>query len=46
MRNYYFKLQSIDGNLSTKLMPINEAIREAIKVVLSYYAYRRKPRSA
>ena len=45
MRNYYFQLQAIDGNLGTTLLPINEAIREALKVVLSYYAYR-KPRSA
>ena len=46
MRNYYFQLQSIDSNLCTKLMPINDAIKEALKVVLSYYAYRRKLRSA
>lgn len=45
MRHYYFKLQSIDGNLCSKLMPINKAIEEALKIVLSYYAYRR-PRSA
>ncbi|HPF96971.1 MAG TPA: YkgJ family cysteine cluster protein [Mangrovimonas sp.] len=45
MRNYYFQLQAIDSNLCTKLLPINEAIKEALKVVLSYYAYRR-PRSA
>lgn len=45
MRNYYFQLQAIDSHLGTKLLPINEAIREALKVVLSYYAYR-KPRSA
>ena len=45
MRNYYFQLQAIDSNLGTKLLPINDAIREALKVVLSYYAYR-KPRSA
>ena len=45
MSNYYYQLQSIDNNLCGKLMPINEAIREALKIVLSYYAYRR-PRSA
>lgn len=45
MRNYYFQLQAIDSNLCTKLLPINDAIKEALKVVLSYYAYRR-PRSA
>jgi hypothetical protein len=45
MRNYYFRLQAIDGNLGTKLLPINEAIREALKVVINYYIYRR-PRSA
>lgn len=42
MRNYYFQLQAIDANLSEKLLPINEAIREALKVVLSYYAYRKR----
>lgn len=46
MRDYYFQLQNIDSNLCSKQMPINEAIREALKVVLSYYAYRRKPKSA
>lgn len=46
MRNYYFQLQAIDGNLGTKLLPINEAIREALKVVLSYYAYRKTRKSA
>lgn len=45
MRNYYFQLQAIDSNLSTNLLPINQAMREAIKVVLGYYAYR-NPRSA
>jgi len=45
MRNYYFQLQAIDSNLCAKLLPINEAMREALKVVLSYYAYR-KPQSA
>ena len=45
MRNYYFQLQAIDCNLCADLLPINQAMREAIKVVLSYYAYR-NPRSA
>ncbi|WP_228853350.1 YkgJ family cysteine cluster protein [Aegicerativicinus sediminis] len=45
MSNYYYQIQSIDGNLGSKLLPINMAMKEALKVVLSYYAYRR-PRSA
>jgi len=45
MSNYYFQLQAIDGVLGRSLIPINQAIREALKFVLSYYAYRR-PRSA
>ncbi|UII28269.1 YkgJ family cysteine cluster protein [Fulvivirga maritima] len=45
MRNYYFQLRSIDSELGQNLMPINQAILEALKIVLSYYAYR-KPRRA
>lgn len=42
MRNYYFQLRAIDAELGQKLVPINEAIIEALKTVLSYYAYRQK----
>ena len=45
MRNYYFQLRAIDSELGMKLMPINQAVHEALKIVLSYYAYR-KPRRA
>ncbi len=40
MRDYYFKLRSVDASLSDKFYPINIAIKEAIEKVLLYYAYR------
>ncbi|UII34020.1 YkgJ family cysteine cluster protein [Fulvivirga ulvae] len=42
MRNFYFQLRAIDADLGQTLMPINKAIEEAIKVVLSYYSYRQR----
>jgi Fe-S-cluster containining protein len=45
MSDYYHQIRSIDPDLGRQLLPINEAIKEALKVVLSYYAYRR-PRKA
>lgn len=39
--SYYTQLKSIDPDLGSELLPINEAIKGAIKTVLSYYAYRR-----
>lgn len=42
MRNFYFQLRAIDADLGQRLMPINQAIVEALKVVLSYYAYRQR----
>lgn len=42
MRNFYFQLRAIDAELGQTLMPINKAIVEALKVVLSYYAYRQR----
>lgn len=45
MTNFYHQLRAIDTELGRQLMPINKAIEEALKVVLSYYAYR-KPRRA
>jgi len=43
MRNYYFQLSAIDPLMASQMLPINQAILEAIKMVLSYYSYR-KPR--
>ena len=40
MRDYYFRLRSVDANLSDKFYPINIAIKEAIEHVLMYYRYR------
>ncbi len=45
MTDYYHQLRMIDPDLGRELIPINNAIAEALKVVLSYYAYRR-PRRA
>lgn len=43
MNDYYFQIRSIDPDLGTKLMPINQALKEAMEVVMSYYAYRQRP---
>jgi Fe-S-cluster containining protein len=43
MSSYYMKLYGIDPVLSVRYMPINQAIKEAIEQVLSYFAYRKKP---
>jgi len=40
MNQYYMQLYSIDMDLTRDFYPINEAIKRAIEVVLSYYAYR------
>jgi Fe-S-cluster containining protein len=47
MTNYYSRMASIDPGLNT-MMPINQAMRKALEVVMHYYAYRkrRKPRTA
>lgn len=42
--DYYKKLMQIDFHLGNQIMPINEAIAEAIEIILSYYAYRPFPR--
>lgn len=38
--NHYMRLHSIDSDLTRRILPINEAIREAIEVILHYHAYR------
>lgn len=40
MNQYYMQLHAIDMDLTREFYPINEAIKRAIEVVLSYYAYR------
>jgi len=40
MRDYYFRLRSVDANLTEKFFPVNLAIKQAIEYVLMYYAYR------
>ena len=45
MRNYQLRLMGIDPELSRKQYPIREAIRQALVVVLSYYAFRRPRKS-
>lgn len=40
MSNYYRQLQSIDFDLANERLPINQAMLEALKTVMAYYAYR------
>ncbi len=40
MSNYYMQLRNIDPELSTRFLPINQAMKAAFQYVLSYYAYR------
>jgi len=42
MKNYYFRLNSIDMALTQKRYPINQAIRYAIEEVLFYFTYRKR----
>lgn len=46
MRNYQFRLMGIDPELARQQLPIREAIRQAILVVLRYYAFRRPRKGA
>jgi uncharacterized protein len=46
MTDYYHQLRSIDQDLGRQPIPINKAITEALKVVLSHYAYRRPRRAS
>lgn len=41
--DYYMQLSQIDNRLATTMLPINEALKIAIKEVLHYYAYRPFP---
>ncbi|WP_422008044.1 YkgJ family cysteine cluster protein [Roseivirga pacifica] len=43
MSDYYFRLRSIDPELGTQRLPINDAIKKALEYVMAYYAYRRRP---
>lgn len=45
MRDYYFRLTAIDPRLAERLVPIREAIRQALAAVLAYYAFRRPRKS-
>jgi uncharacterized protein len=40
MSDYYMQLHGIDFELTKDFYPINQAIRQAIEVVLQYHAYR------
>ena len=43
MSAYYMKLYGIDPKLSIQYLPVNEAIKEALKIVITYFQYRKKP---
>lgn len=43
MSAYYLKLFGIDPKLSIQYLPINEAIREALEIVIMHFYYRKKP---
>lgn len=38
--HYYQQMKTIDPDLGRDMMPINQAIAEAVKTVLAYYSYR------
>lgn len=40
MSDYYFRMRSIDPDLGTRLLPINQAMLKAMEEVMGYYAYR------
>ena len=40
MNQFYMRLHAIDPVLAQEYLPINEAIKRAIEVILHYYAYR------
>ncbi len=40
MSDYYIKLYDIDPFLANEFMPINQAIKKAIEIVLQYYLYK------
>ncbi len=46
MRDYYFRLMAIDPRLAERLIPIREAIRQALGTVMAYYAFRRPRKSS
>lgn len=43
--DYYLKLIQIDFRLGNQIVPINQAMIEALEAILGYYAYRPFPRS-
>lgn len=44
--DYYMKLASIDWQLANESLPINQAIKRAIELVVTYFTYKGKKRSA
>ncbi|WP_372775932.1 YkgJ family cysteine cluster protein [Mangrovibacterium sp.] len=46
MSEYYTKLAAIDFNLANEQMQINDAIKRALELVLTYYMYRRSRKLA
>lgn len=44
--DYYMKLAAIDWQLANEQLPINQAIKRALELVLTYFQYRNRKRSA
>ncbi len=44
--DYYMRLTAIDFSLANESRPINEAIRRALEIVMTYYMYRKRKRRA
>ncbi|WP_335966645.1 YkgJ family cysteine cluster protein [Galbibacter sp. PAP.153] len=42
--DYYKKLMQIDFYLGNQIMPINDALKKALEIVLNYYSYRPFPK--
>ncbi|PTN08802.1 putative zinc- or iron-chelating protein [Mangrovibacterium marinum] len=46
MADYYMQLAAIDFKLGNEAMPINQAIKRALELVMTYYMYRGRGRRA
>lgn len=42
MADYYIRLFGIDPGLSTQYLPINQSIKKALEIIISYFTYTQK----